>query len=208
MITIIDYGAGNLRSVANAISRLGYQTKITCAPNEVLGAQVVILPGVGAAADTMANLQTLGLVNAIRRFIAEDRPFFSVCIGLQILFSGTEEGGWHECLDIIPGVVRRLPPGLKVPHMGWNQVRQRISHPIFSGIPDEAYFYFVHSYYVEPKDRSLAIGETEYGIPICSVIARGNLIATQFHPEKSGEVGLRIYDNFIKLALGAKLSRR
>ena len=207
MIAIIDYGAGNLRSVANAVSRLGYQAKITSIPHEMLTAQAVILPGVGAAADTMANLQTLGLVSPIRRFIAEGRPFLGVCIGLQILFSGTEEGGWHECLGIIPRVERRLPPGLKIPHMGWNQVKQKISHPIFSGIPDEANFYFVHSYYVEPDDRSLVAGETEYGVSFCSVIAKGNLVATQFHPEKSGEVGLKIYDNFIRIALGAKVSR-
>jgi glutamine amidotransferase len=208
MIAIIDYGAGNLRSVINAISRLGYQPKIVSTPDEVLAAQTVILPGVGAAADTMANLRTQGLVNPIRRFIAEGRPFLGICIGLQVLFTFTEEGGWHECLGIIPGAVRQLPPRLKIPHMGWNQVRQMFSHPIFDDIPDEANFYFVHSYYVEPDDRSLVAGETEYGILICSVIVRGNLIATQFHPEKSGEVGLRIYDNFIKMALGAKLSRR
>ena len=207
MIAIVDYGAGNLRSVVNAVSKLGYRPKVTTSPDDVLNAQAVILPGVGAAADTIANLQTLGLVSPVRRFIAEGRPFLGICIGLQILFAGTEEGGWHECLGIIPGVVRRLPQGLKIPHMGWNQVRQRISHPIFNGITDEANFYFVHSYYVEPDDRSLVAGETEYGIQICSVIARGNLIATQFHPEKSGEVGLKIYDNFIKIALGAKVSR-
>ena len=208
MIAIIDYGAGNLRSVVNAISRLGYQAKVTSSPHEVLTAQAVVLPGVGAAADTMANLQRLGLVSPIRRLIVEGRPFLGVCIGLQVLFSDTEEGGWHQCLGIIPGVVRRLPPGLKIPHMGWNQVRQKVSHPIFGGIPDEANFYFVHSYYVEPDDGSLVAGETDYGIPICSVIARGNLVATQFHPEKSGEVGLKIYDNFIEIALGAKVSRR
>jgi len=208
MIAIIDYGAGNLRSVTNAIGRLGYRPKIVSAPDEVLGARAVILPGVGTAADTMANLQALGLVSAIRRFIAEDRPFFGVCIGLQVLFGHTEEGGGQECLGIVPGVVRRLPPGLKIPHMGWNQVKQRLSHPIFSDIPDEANFYFVHSYYVEPNDRSLVAGETEYGIPICSVIAKGNLIATQFHPEKSGEVGLKIYDNFMQIALGAEADRR
>jgi glutamine amidotransferase len=206
MIAIIDYGAGNLRSVVNAIGRLGYQPKIISAPDEVLTAQAVILPGVGAAAATMTNLQTLGLVSPIRRFIGEGRPFLGVCIGLQILFSGTEEGGWHECLGIIPGVVRRLPDVLKIPHMGWNQVRQKVSHLIFDGIPDEANFYFVHSYYVDPDDRSLVAGETEYGIPLCSVLARGNLIATQFHPEKSGEVGLKIYDNFIKIALDSKAS--
>ena len=206
MIAIIDYGAGNLRSVVNAISRLGYQLKITSIPHEVLTAQAVILPGVGAAADTMANLKKLGLVSPIRRFIAEGRPFLGVCIGLQILFTATEEGGWHECLDIIPGLVRKLPSGLKIPHMGWNQVRQKAPHPLFDGVPDKANFYFVHSYYAEPNDKSLVAGETEYGIPICSVIARGNLVATQFHPEKSGEVGLKIYDNFIRFALAARVS--
>ncbi len=202
MIAIVDYGAGNLRSVVNAVSRLGYQPKVTGNPAEVLGARAVILPGVGAAADTIAGLQKRGLVSAVRRVIAGGRPFLGVCIGLQVLFTGTEEGGWQGCLGIIPGRVKRLPPGLKVPHMGWNQVRQRISHPVFSGIPDEANFYFVHSYYAEPEDSSLVAGETEYGIPICSVIARGNLVATQFHPEKSGGPGLRLYDNFIRMALG------
>jgi len=206
MVVIVDYGAGNLRSVVNAIIRLGYLARVTSSPREILSAQAVILPGVGAAADTMTNLHKLGLVSPIQQFIAEGRPFLGVCIGLQILFSATEEGGWHECLGVIPGTVRRLPPGLKIPHMGWNQVRQKISHPIFSGIPDEANFYFVHSYYVEPNDRSIVVGETEYGISICSVIARGDMVATQFHPEKSGELGLKLYDNFIKIALAAKVS--
>jgi glutamine amidotransferase len=207
MVVVVDYGAGNLRSVVNAIIRLGYLAKVTSSPREVLSAQAVILPGVGAAAETMTNLHELGLVSPIQRFIGEGRPFLGVCIGLQILFSATEDGGWHECLGVIPGMVRRLPPGLKIPHMGWNQVRQKISHPIFGGIPDEANFYFVHSYYVEPTDRSIVVGETKYGISICSVIARGDMVATQFHPEKSGELGLKIYDNFVKMALGAKVSR-
>jgi glutamine amidotransferase len=206
VIAIVDYGAGNLRSAVNAVSELGYRPKVTGSPQDVLNAQAVILPGVGAAADTMANLVGRGLADPLRRFIAEDRPFLGVCIGLQILFTGTEEGGWHECLDILPGRVRQLPSRLKIPHMGWNQVKQKISHPIFDGIPDEANFYFVHSYYAEPDDRSLVAGETEYGIPMCSVLLRGNLIATQFHPEKSGEVGLRLYDNFLKIALGSKVS--
>jgi glutamine amidotransferase len=201
MIVIIDYGAGNLRSVLNAIGRLGYQAKITSIARELVTAQAVILPGVGAAADSMGNLQRLGLVNPIRRFIAEGRPFLGVCIGLQLLFTGTEEGGWHECLDVIPGIVRRLPPGLKIPHMGWNQLRQRISHPIFSGIPDEANFYFAHSFYAEPEDTSVVAGTTSYGVSICSVIIKDNLIATQFHPEKSGESGLKMYANFLKIAL-------
>ena len=204
MIAIVDYGAGNLRSVINAVSKLGHRPKVTSSPEDMLSAQAVILPGVGAAADTMESLEALGMADPIRRFIAEGRPFLGVCIGLQILFAGTEEGGWHECLDIIRGVVRRLPSGLKIPHMGWNQVKQKVSHPIFDGIPDNANFYFVHSYYVEPSDRALVAGETEYGTAICSVIARGNLMATQFHPEKSGDVGLRLYDNFIKIASNTK----
>ncbi len=206
MIAIVDYGAGNLRSVVNAVNKLGYRPKVTSSPDDVLNAQAVILPGVGAAADTMANLRALKLVSPVRRFIAEDRPFLGICIGLQILFTGTEEGGWCECLDIIPGLVRKLPSRLKIPHIGWNQVKQKIAHPIFTGIPDEANFYFVHSYYVKPEDTSLIIGETEYGIPICSVFARDKLVATQFHPEKSGELGLRLYDNFIKIALDTKVS--
>ncbi len=208
MIAIIDYGAGNLCSVVNAVSRLGYEARVTDRPDEVMSARAVILPGVGAAADTMAGLRKLGLEGPIKGYIAEGRPFLGVCIGLQVLFSGTEEGGWNECLGIIPGAVRKFSPGLKVPHMGWNQVKQKFAHPIFAGIADEANFYFVHSYYVEPEDRSLVAGTTDYGVTFCSVIARENLVATQFHPEKSGEVGLKIYDNFIRIALGEKADRR
>lgn len=185
MIAIVDYGAGNLRSVVNAITKLGYKPKLTSKPEDLLKAQVVILPGVGAAADTMASLWDAGLVEPIRQLITEGRPFFGVCIGLQILFSFSEEGGRHKCLDVLSGEVKRLPAGLKVPHMGWNQVKQRASHPIFQGIPDEANFYFVHSYYAEPSDKSMVAGVTEYGIPMCSVIAKGNLVGTQFHPEKA-----------------------
>lgn len=201
MIAIIDYGAGNLRSVINAVIKLGYLPMVTSSPKDVLNADVVILPGVGAAGDTMKNLKELGLDEAIRHYIAEERPFLGICIGLQVLFRGTEEGGWHRCLDILPGMVKKLPPGLKIPHMGWNQVRQSKQHPIFNGIPDEANFYFVHSYYAEPEDRSLIAGETEYGVSFCSVVAKNNLAATQFHPEKSGEYGLKIYDNFLRMAL-------
>ena len=201
MITIVDYGAGNLRSVVNAVSKLGYRPKVTSSPDDMLNAQAVILPGVGAAADTMKNLIKLGLANSIRQFIDKGRPFFGICIGLQVLFSSTEEGGWHECLDIIPGPVRKLPAKLKIPHMGWNQVKQKIAHPVFKGIPDKANFYFVHSYYVEPEDEALVAGETEYGINFCSAIVKGNLVAIQFHPERSGDIGLKFYDNFIKNAL-------
>ncbi len=199
MIAIIDYGAANLRSVANAVRRLDFECVISSDVNEIDKADKIILPGVGAAADTMANLVKLGLSDFIRKVIAEARPFLGICIGLQVLMGSTEEGGQHACLHIVPGKVRRLPAGLKVPHMGWNQVRQKTGHPVFAGIPDKANFYFVHSYYAEPEDPSLVAGETEYGIPFCSVLARGNLVATQFHPEKSGELGLRFYHNFLSM---------
>lgn len=204
MIAIIDYGAGNLRSVANAVAKLGYKSIVTSNPGDVLGATAVILPGVGAAADTMDSLAECGMAEVIRQLIYEERPLFAVCVGMQVLFSGTEEGGWQECLGIVSGAVRKLPQGLKVPHMGWNQVKQRLVHPIFDAIPDEANFYFVHSYYAAPDDMSLVAGTTDYGVSMCSVLIRGNLVATQFHPEKSGEYGLKMYANFLKMALDRK----
>jgi imidazole glycerol-phosphate synthase subunit HisH len=200
MIAIIDYGAGNLRSVINAINRLGYKAEVTNLPEDILKSKAVIFPGVGAAGDTMASLQKLNLAETLKRLVFENRPLFGICIGLQVLFTGTEEGGWNECLNIIPGKVRRLPVGLKIPHMGWNQVNQKLSHPLFEGIPDGSNFYFVHSYYGDPEDKSLIAGETSYGTPFCSVLVKGNLIAAQFHPEKSGELGLKVFKNFIKFA--------
>lgn len=204
MIAIVDYGAGNLRSVANAIAKLGYQPKVTDNPGDVLSAAAVILPGVGAAADTMHNLDRSGMSQAVRQLVTDGRPLFAVCVGMQVLFTETEEGGRHKCLGIIPGIVRRLPPGLKIPHMGWNQVNRKESHPVFDSIPDGANFYFVHSYYAAPEDLSVTAGTTEYGVSFCSVVIRDNVVATQFHPEKSGERGLRMYDNFLKMALAGK----
>ena len=200
MIAIIDYGAGNLRSVSNAVAKLGYKSKITSTPGEVLNASAAILPGVGAAADAMQNLRKSDMVEVVRQLISENHPLFAVCIGMQILLSATEEGGWHECLGIIPGTVKKLPSGLKIPHMGWNQVKQKHTHPIFSGIPDMANFYFVHSYYIDPEDTSVVAGTTEYDISFCSILIKGNLVATQFHPEKSGEYGLKMYANFLNMA--------
>lgn len=200
MIAIIDYGAGNLRSVANAVAKLGYEAKITSEPEEVVGAQAVIFPGVGAAGDAMNGLRVSGLDHAVREVVERNRPLLAICVGAQVLLSSTEEDGRQACLDILPGAVRRLPAGLKVPHMGWNQVRKTVEHPVYEGIPDGANFYFVHSYYPDPEDRSLVAGTTDYGISFCSAIARGNLVATQFHPEKSGEWGLALYDNFLQMA--------
>jgi glutamine amidotransferase len=202
---VIDYGAGNLRSVAIALARLGFDPLVTCEPEAVEGADVVILPGVGAAADTMSNLAQRHLVEPIREYIASGRPFLGICMGLQVLFSLSEEGGEHPCLDILPGRVRRLPDGLKVPHMGWNRVRQRCRHPIFDGIPDSALFYFVHSYYAHPEDPSVVIGETDYGVTFAAVVAKDNIVATQFHPEKSAECGLRLYQNFLRMTQASGL---
>jgi glutamine amidotransferase len=204
VIAIIDYGAGNLRSVANAIKQLGYHPRVTSDPGEVLNSAAVILPGVGAAADTMNSLEKLGMTDAIRQLIQQGQPFFAICVGLQILFSGTEEGGWHECLGVIPGKVKKLPQGLKIPHIGWNQMKQRFSHPVLEGIPDEANFYFVHSFYAEPEDMSVVAGTTSYGVSMCSMVIKDSLIATQFHPEKSGEHGLKMYSNFLKMALSRR----
>lgn len=197
-VVIIDYGAGNLRSVARAVAHVGFDPVVSADPRDVVSAARVIMPGVGAAADTMRNLNERGLVEPVREYIASGRPFFGVCMGLQALLTVSEEGGEHACLDVIPGRVVRFPKsGLKVPHMGWNQVRQLRDHPLFREIPDRAYFYFVHSYYAAPDDASVVIGETEYGVTFASVVARDRLVATQFHPEKSGELGLRVYRNFL-----------
>ncbi len=195
-VVIVDYGAGNLRSVARAVAHHDFEPVVSCDPRAVDRAEVVILPGVGAAADTMRNLSQGGLVEPIREYIASGRPFLGVCMGQQALLTLSEEGGEHRCLDVIPGRVKRLPEGLKVPHMGWNQVRQRLPHAVFDGIPDGDYFYFVHSYYPAPDDPDVVIGETEYGVTFASVLARDNVVATQFHPEKSQELGLRILKGF------------
>ena len=201
MIAIVNYGAGNIRNVLRALTHLGYDAAITAERQRILDAEAVVLPGVGAAGDTVASLHSRGLDDIVRRVIEEDRPFMGVCIGLQVLFETTEEGGLQPCLGILPGAVRRLPSGVKVPHMGWNQLRQRAGVAAFNGIPDESNFYFVHSYYVEPRDPQIVAGTTTYGVEFCSVVVRGNLLATQFHPEKSGPLGLQVYDNFLKSTL-------
>jgi len=200
VIAVIDYGAGNLRSVTNALLKLGCQPTVTSKPDVVLKADAVIFPGVGAAKDVMSSLKKSKLDSAIKEFIGAGKPFLGVCIGMQVLLSSTEEDGGHACLGIVPGTVKRLPQGIKVPHMGWNQVKQKTGHPIFDGIPDNENFYFVHSYYANPDDASVQIGVTEYGVNICSVLNKGNLIATQFHPERSDKYGLTFYSNFLKMS--------
>jgi imidazole glycerol-phosphate synthase subunit HisH len=198
-VVIIDYESGNLRSVAKALETNGISPCVTGDPSQIESAHAVVLPGVGSGPAAMEALKERGLVGPLREYAASGRPFLGVCLGLQLLLDRTEEGG-APCLGIVPGVVRRLPPGLKVPHMGWNSVQLKKGHPALKDIPRGSHFYFVHSYYAEPEDQTAVAGVTEYGIPFCSVYARGNLVATQFHPEKSGNTGLQIYQNFVALA--------
>ncbi len=198
-LVVIDYDSGNLRSVAKALELYGVVPLVTGDPDDLASADAVVLPGVGSAPAAMEALRRRGLVQPLRDYVASGRPFLGVCLGLQLLMDSTEEGD-ARCLGIIPGVVRRLPSGIKVPHMGWNSVSLQQTHPVFDGIPQDSFFYFVHSYYAAPSDPDGEIGATQYGVSFCSVYARGNLIATQFHPEKSGDTGTRIYKNFCALA--------
>jgi glutamine amidotransferase len=199
-VVIVDYGAGNLRSVARAVAEAGVEATVSAEFRDVQQAKALIVPGVGAAADTMANLRAGGLDGPILEYIASGRPFLGVCMGMQALFDYSEEGGRHECLGVLPGKIVRFPRGMTVPHIGWNTVDLVREHPVFEGIPNESFFYFVHSYHPEPTDPATVIGETEYGVRFPAVLGRDNVIATQFHPEKSSEMGLRLYDNFLRLA--------
>ncbi len=196
-IVIVDYDSGNLRSVARALAHVGADSEVTADPDVIASARGLVLPGVGAAADTMRNLRERGLVEPLRDYIDSGRPFLGVCMGLQALFETSEEGGGQECLGVLGGTVRHFNrPDLKIPHMGWNTVRWTGEHPVTKGIPDDSYFYFVHSFYPVPTDDDITLGETTYGLTFPSVVARGNIVATQFHPEKSGADGLAFYANF------------
>ncbi|MBI1923770.1 imidazole glycerol phosphate synthase subunit HisH [Candidatus Poribacteria bacterium] len=198
MIAIIDYGAGNLTSVARALAYLGYDGRITADPEMILEADKVIFPGVGAARATMDNLNAGGLSAVLRQVYESGKPMLGICIGIQILFNHSEEED-TPCLGILPGFVKKFEatPTLKVPQIGWNEVYQTQSHPIFQGVPNPAHFYFVNSYYPIPQDTSCVIGKTTYGVEFCSAVAYENLVATQFHLEKSGRIGLKMLDNFL-----------
>lgn len=199
---VIDYRAGNLRSVETALRHLGADFRITERPEEVLRADRLIVPGVGEARAAMEVLEPGGLAAAVREFVASGRPTLGICLGTQVIFERSEERD-TPCLGILPGVVRRFPPGLraaglKVPHMGWNRVFARGAHPLLAGVPDGSYFYFVHSYYPQPADQAMVLAECEYGLRFAAGVGRGNLAAFQFHPEKSGEPGLRLLANFLE----------
>jgi glutamine amidotransferase len=201
MIAIIDYQMGNLRSVQKAFEKIGHAAAITADPSTLQKADHVVLPGVGAFADAIAELRRRDLIEPIRAAIASGKPFLGICLGLQLLFDVSYEDGQHEGLGVIAGEVKRfdVPPEFKVPHMGWNQVQFRRQAPLFAGIEDGAHFYFVHSYYVAPKDASIVAGEASYPDPFCAAIWRDNLFATQFHPEKSQAAGLQLLKNFAEL---------
>lgn len=205
MLTIIDYQMGNLRSVQKAFERVGHAAVVSSDPATVAAATKLVLPGVGAFADAIAELRRRDLVGPVRDAIAAGKPVLGICLGLQMLFDVSYEDGEHEGLGVLPGCVRRfdLPPQYKVPHMGWNQVRLVRRPPIFAGIDDLSYFYFVHSYYADPADGAAVAGTADYPDPFCAMVWRDNLFATQFHPEKSQAQGLRILQNFAELDAAA-----
>jgi len=214
MIAIVDYDAGNLTSVAAALARLGFEAAITSRPADLAQADRIIFPGVGAAGSAMRNLERLGLAQALRDSVASGKPFLGICLGFQILFAHSDEDGGTPCLGILPGKVVRFREGmienevgpLKVPQMGWNGASFRGEHPVWSGLPNASEFYFVHSYHPLPDEADIC-ATTLYGIEFASGVARDNLVAFQFHPEKSGRPGLQLLDNFCRWDPGKAPSR-
>ena len=203
MISIIDYGMGNLRSVQKGFEKIGAEAIVTADPHVVLQADKVVLPGVGAFRDCMRNLEQAGFVEPILRVIAEGRPFLGICVGMQLLFTDSVEFGLYQGLNVIPGHVLRFPDDmrvsaeeLKVPQMGWNQLHFKRRPPVLEGIADDSNVYFVHSYYAQPDNDDVIATTTDYGFEFCSSVWKDNIVATQFHPEKSQDVGLRILKNF------------
>ena len=199
-IAVIDYQSGNLRSVVKALEAVGLESSVTSDPVEVANAPALILPGVGSGQSAMDSLKRLSLVDPLVNFASSGKPFLGICLGLQLLLENTEEGN-ASCLGIVSGSVKKLPEGLKVPHMGWNDITFSSNHPILTDIPEDSFFYFVHSYYAEPRNPEAIAGNTHYGLTFCSIYAKDNLVATQFHPEKSGPIGLKIYENFRDMAI-------
>lgn len=208
MIVVIDYGSGNLRSVAKALERVNSrsQVKVSSQPEDIANADRVVLPGVGAFGDCCRNLATSNLLEPLLRHVQQGKPFLGICVGMQLLFTEGHEFGIHPGLNLIPGKVIGFPKDmadvnqenmhLKVPHMGWNRVKQELNHPLWRGIPQNSHFYFVHSFHGQPEQMSVVAGTSWYGMPFSAAVARDNLFATQFHPEKSQKNGLKLLENF------------
>ncbi len=203
-VAVIDYGMGNLRSVAKGLEKVGAAVRVTSSPEEIRSAQKIVLPGVGAFADAVAELKRRNLFDFLREEILSGKPFLGLCLGLQLLFTESFEDGVHSGFDVLKGKVVRFDfdgyaSPLKVPHMGWNQVRKRILTPLLERIPDGTYFYFVHSYYSIPGEEEVIAATTHYGFDFTSIVQKGNLFGTQFHPEKSQARGLKVLENFLRL---------
>lgn len=201
MIAIIDYDAGNIKSVEKALLLLGQEVKITDDAQEILSADKVVLPGVGAFGDAMGNLERRGLVPVIRDTVEKGTPFLGICLGLQLLFERSDEAPGVAGLGILPGEILRIPSkeGLKIPHMGWNSLRLEHGGRLFDQVSEQSYVYFVHSYYLKAGEEEIVKASTEYGVHIHASVEKGNVFACQFHPEKSSEVGLRILSNFVNI---------
>jgi len=200
MIAIIDYGMGNLRSVQKGFERVGYEAEIVSRPEALSNVSGLVLPGVGAFGDAMENLKRAGLVDAIVKSVSDGVPFLGICLGLQLLFAQSDELGAHRGLDILPGRVTRFPEGQRVPQIGWNQIHVCRESPLLDGVPDGAFFYFVHSFYVDAEREVDVIATTDYEIDYCSVAGKDRFFGVQFHPEKSQDAGLRVLKNFARIA--------
>jgi|TARA_B100000315_G_scaffold237417_1_gene254148 glutamine amidotransferase len=196
-IAIVDYEAGNLRSVQKALALFGVEPIITSDPVRVRDADAIVVPGQGACDSAMKQMRNRGLADPIKEFIANGKPYFGMCMGLELLLDASDEGS-EPCLGVVAGRTKKLPSGQKIPHMGWNEVHFKIDHPMFEGVADNSHFYFVHSYYAAPANDDVVAATTTYGVEFCSAAAWDNVVAVQFHPEKSGDVGLRVYRNFVE----------
>ncbi len=204
MIAIIDYGAGNIQSVSKALRHIGCDCFITNKKEDILSADGAVLPGVGSFGDTVDSLNKLDIKETVIEFINSGKPFLGICLGLQLLFPGSDESKGAEGLGIFDGAITKIPngEGLKIPHMGWNSLTVKKGSRLFEGIEENPYVYFVHSYFLNAADKNIVAAQTEYGVTIDAAVERGNVFATQFHPEKSGEVGLKILKNFVEIVGG------
>lgn len=199
MIAIIDYGMGNLHSVSKAVERLGYTALVTSDEQQILQANGAILPGVGAFGDAMQYLHETGLRDVVLNYAASSKPLLGICLGMQLLFSQSEEHGIHDGLNLLPGQVVRFQGNYKIPHMGWNRLFFRQPSPLLAGIPEEGHVYFVHSYHAQPEQQTDLLAVTDYYQPVAAIVGRANVYGMQFHPEKSGVIGMQLLKNFLEL---------